>query len=70
MVPVTNKSKEDRVSARAQQAEILWRIGARIRRETNGLGLSLGGLAGKVGISEMTLHRIKTGNTSPYGVFS
>jgi transcriptional regulator with XRE-family HTH domain len=65
MVPVPKKNKEDRVAAKAQQTEILRRIGARIRRERNRLGLSLEGLARKVGISKMTLHRIETGNTSP-----
>ena len=48
-----------------QQEEILKRIGARIRRERNRLGLSLEALARRVGISKMTLHRIERGTTSP-----
>jgi transcriptional regulator with XRE-family HTH domain len=65
MGSVPKKNKEGRVSAKAQQTEILRRIGARIRSERNRLGLSLEALARKVGISKMTLHRIETGNTSP-----
>jgi transcriptional regulator with XRE-family HTH domain len=48
-----------------QQAEMLKRIGARIRSERNSLGLSLEALAKKVGVSKMTLQRIETGSTSP-----
>jgi transcriptional regulator with XRE-family HTH domain len=65
---LAGRSKEKRNPATgsiAQQAEILKRIGARIRRERNRLGLSLDALAKRVGISKMTLHRIETGTTSP-----
>ncbi len=65
MVTVPKKNKEGRVSGKAQPAEILRRIGAKIRTERNRLGLSMEALARKVGISKMTLHRIETGNTSP-----
>jgi transcriptional regulator with XRE-family HTH domain len=61
-------SKEKRnpaTGSRTQQHETLERIGARIRRERNRLGLSMDALARRVGISKMTLHRIETGTTSP-----
>jgi transcriptional regulator with XRE-family HTH domain len=61
-------SKEKRNPATGtgtQQEEILKRIGARVRRERNRLGISLDALARRVGISKMTLHRIETGTTSP-----
>jgi transcriptional regulator with XRE-family HTH domain len=65
MAMVYRKNKENKDPAKAQQSEILRRIGARIRTERNRLGLSLEGLARKAGISKMTLQRIETGNTSP-----
>jgi transcriptional regulator with XRE-family HTH domain len=40
-------------------------IGARIRSERKAKGLSLAGLASRLGISPMTLQRIETGKTSP-----
>ena len=43
------------------QEEMLKRIGSRIRKERNRIGLSLEAFAQKVGISKMTLHRIETG---------
>lgn len=48
-----------------RQVETLKQIGGRIRSERKRLGLSLEALAGKAGISKMTLHRIETGATSP-----
>ena len=48
-----------------RQVETLKKIGGRIRSERKRLGLSLEALAGKAGISKMTLHRIETGATSP-----
>ncbi len=65
---MASRSTEDRsikATGKSQQEEILRRIGARIRRERNRLGLSLEALARRVGISKMTLHRIETGITSP-----
>jgi transcriptional regulator with XRE-family HTH domain len=45
--------------------KMLQRIGSAIRSERNRLGLSLEVLAGKIGVSKMTLQRIETGVTSP-----
>jgi transcriptional regulator with XRE-family HTH domain len=40
-------------------------LGLRIRNERKSLGWSLGEMAGKIGISPMTLQRIETGKRSP-----
>jgi transcriptional regulator with XRE-family HTH domain len=61
----SKEKKNPKGAGKSQQEEILKRIGARIRRERNRLGLSLEALARRVGISKMTLHRIETGITSP-----
>jgi transcriptional regulator with XRE-family HTH domain len=55
----------EKPALKTAQAEVLKRIGAKIRGERMRLRLSLEAFAKKAGISKMTLHRIEMGATSP-----